>query len=136
MNKWIGMGRLTKDPDVRVVKGSDGKDMTIARTTLAVDRRVKSNDQSADFISCVFFGKLGEFADKHLVKGIKVIVAGRIQTGSYTDKDGNKRYTTDVIVEECNFCERKSTAAGQSNQDVSDDFMNIPDGMEEELPFN
>lgn len=138
MNKWIGMGRLTKDPDIRYVKGSDGNDMAIARYTLAVDRRVKSNDQSADFISCVSFGKLAEFADKYLVKGMKVIVAGRIQTGSYTNRDGQKIYTSDIVVEECNFCESKkndNAASGQQDP-VGEDFMNIPDEIAEELPFN
>ena len=144
MNKAILCGRLTKDPDVRYSQGEDAK--AIARYTLAVDRRgrsTKDGEQSADFISCVAFGKSGEFAEKYLRKGTKVIVTGRIQTGSYTNKDGNKVYTTDVVAEEIEFAESKNAQGGSAegftrNPAPADDgFMNIPsDGIESEIPFN
>ena len=118
--------------------------LAIARYTLAVDRRFKRNgdDQTADFIGCVAFGRNAEFAEKYFRQGLKVVVTGRIQTGSYTNKDGQKVYTTDVVVEEQEFAESKTTS--QQNQqkpsgpapDNSDGFMNIPDGIDEELPFN
>ena len=127
MNKVALIGRLTRDPDVRYTQG--GESMAIARFTLAVDRRTKNRD--ADFISCVAFGKNGEFVEKYFHKGIKVAVIGRIQTGSYDSKDGHKVYTTDVVCEELDFCESKQ----QQNADA-DGFMNIPDEIEEEMPFN
>ena len=139
MNKVIEIGRLTKDPDIRY---SQGENTTcIARYTLAVDRKFKQEGQpNADFISCIAFGKLGEFAEKYLHKGIKIAVTGRIQTGSYTNKDGQKVYTTDVVVEEQEFCESKSSNQSQQNerpQQSSDDFMSIPDGLDDTgLPFN
>lgn len=126
MNKIALIGRLTRDPDVRYSQG--GEPMAIARFTLAVDRRTKNRD--ADFISCVAFGKNGEFVEKYFHKGMKVAVIGRIQTGSYDSKDGHKVYTTDVICEELDFCESKQ----KQNADA-DGFMNIPDEIEEELPF-
>ena len=139
MNKVILMGRLVKDPDVRYSQGNEP--MAIARYTLAIDRRGKAADgeQSADFINCVAFGKSGEFAEKYFHKGTKVAVVGRIQTGSYTNKDGQKVYTTDVVVEEQEFAESK--ANGQTPQATpqkpsGDDFMSIPDSLEDELPFN
>lgn len=140
MNKVILMGRLTRDAEIRSSQG--GNPTTIARYTLAVDRRFKRDgDQTADFINCIAFGKSAEFAEKYFRKGIKVIVTGRIQTGSYTNKDGNKVYTTDVVVEEQEFAESK--AASQQNQNntsgsvpSSDGFMNIPDGIDEEMPFS
>ena len=148
MNKVILMGRLTRDPEVRYSQGEQAT--AIARYTLAVDRRFKRDgDQTADFIGCVAFGKLGEFAEKYLRKGTKVVVTGRIQTGSYTNKDGQKVYTTDVVVEECEFAESKNAASGNSDggyrpaerpapsSAIGDGFMNIPDGVEDEgLPFN
>jgi len=144
MNKVILCGRLTRDPEVRYSQGDNA--MAIARYTLAVDRRVyKSNqqdEQTADFISIVAFGKAGEFAEKYLKKGIKVIITGRIQTGSYTNKDGIKVYTTDVVVEEQEFAESKNngTAKNSNNSTApsasADGFMNIPEGIDEELPFN
>ena len=127
MNKVALIGRLTRDPDVRYSQG--GEPMAIARFTLAVDRRTKNRD--ADFISCVAFGKSGEFVKKYFHKGMKVAVIGRIQTGSYDNKDGHKVYTTDVVCEELDFCESKQ----QQNADA-DGFMNIPDEIEEEMPFN
>lgn len=143
MNKVILIGRLTKDPEVRYTQGD--KPMAIARYTLAVDRRFKRDgDDSADFIPCVAFGKGGEFAEKYLRKGTKIAVCGRIQTGSYTNKDGNKVYTTDVVVEEQEFAESKASQGSQQNtqrggkqkqDDPYDGFMNIPDGIDENLPF-
>lgn len=126
MNKVALIGRLTRDPDVRYSQG--GEPMAIARFTLAVDRRTKNRD--ADFISCVAFGKSGEFVEKYFHKGMKVAVIGRIQTGSYDSKDGHKVYTTDVVCEELDFCESKQ----KQNADA-DGFMNIPDEIEKELPF-
>jgi single-strand DNA-binding protein len=143
MNKVILMGRLTREPDVRYSQGE--QPMAIARYTLAVDRRISrrnhGDDPTADFISCVAFGKSGEFAEKYLHKGTKICVAGRIQTGSYTNKDGVKVYTTDVVVEDQEFAESKSgQSQGQSSQGSpadTDGFINIPDmGIDEELPFN
>lgn len=142
MNKVILIGRLTRDPEIRYAQGSD---TAIARYTLAVDRRFKKEgeEQTADFINCVVFGKGAEFVEKYLRKGNKIAVGGRIQTGSYTNKDGQKVYTTDVIVEQQEFAESKSNKDNTSNSFVpaptaadSDGFMNIPDGLEEELPFN
>ena len=132
------MGRLTKDPEIRYSQGASST--CIARYTLAVDRKVKQEGQpTADFINCIAFGKLGEFADKYLHKGVKIAVTGRIQTGSYKNKDGNTVYTTDVVVEEQEFCESKSSNQSQQNerpQQSSDDFMSIPDGIDDGLPFN
>lgn len=131
MNKVILMGRLTRDPDVRYTQGSNS--MCIARYTLAVDRRFKRDGQEgADFIPCVAFGKGGEFAEKYLHKGTKIAVSGRIQTGSYTNKDGQKVYTTEVVVEEQEFAESKGT---QNPAETADGFMSIPDGIDEDLPF-
>lgn len=145
MNKVILMGRLTRDPEVRYSQGETP--MAIARYSLAVDRRGARNQNNqdgptADFINCVAFGRAGEFAEKYLHKGTKLLVEGRIQTGSYTNKDGVKVYTTDVVVENQEFAESKSSAAaGESNSSNTnspavdaDGFMNIPDGIEE-LPF-
>lgn len=133
MNKVVIMGRLTRDPEVRKSQGE--KSITVARFTLAVPRRFKNNGQEeADFINCVAFGKVAEFSDNYLHKGTKVIISGRIQTCSYTNKDGRKVYTTDVIAEEVEFAESKG--ATKSDQDVGDGFMYIPDDINEELPFN
>lgn len=143
MNKVILMGRLTRDPDIRYSQGE--KQTAIARYTLAVDRRFKQEGQpSADFINCLALGKNGEFAEKYLHKGTKVVVVGNWQTGSYTNKDGNKVYTNDCFVENCEFAESKAASenngggnSGQtSNYPVNDGFMNIPVGIDEELPFN
>lgn len=145
MNKWCGMGRLTREPDVRYTTTKEGKSMAIARYTVAIDRRFKrQNDdsqQTADYISCVAFDKLGEFAEKYLKQGTKIVVSGRIQTGSYTNKDGQKVYTTDVVVEECEFAESKGATSQSTNtqpepQEAPDDgFMSIPEGLEADLPF-
>lgn len=133
MNKSILMGRLTRDPDVRSSQGE--KSVTVAKFTLAVPRKFKNNGQEeSDFINCVAFGKVAEFCSNYLHKGIKVILSGRIQTGSYTNKEGQKVYTTDVVAEEVEFAESKG--AQQSGQNAGDGFMNIPDDINEELPFN
>ena len=144
MNKVILMGRLTRDPDVRYSQGEQA--MAIARFTLAVDRRFKrDNEQQADFISCVAFARQGEFIEKYAHQGTKLVVEGRIQTGSYTNKDGVKVYTTDVVVENCEFAESKAAASqnegtyqvARPEPTSEDGFMNIPDGVEDEgLPFN
>lgn len=131
MNRVVLMGWLTKDPDVRYSK----EQMAIARYTLAVDRR--SRDKETDFISCVVFGKGGEFAEKYLHKGMKIAVSGRIQTGSYTNKEGRKVYTTEVVVDDQEFAESKNAERQPETQSAGyDGFMSIPEGMDEELPFN
>lgn len=147
MNKVILMGRLTRDPEVRYSQGETP--MAVARYTLAVDRRFSRNNQdgqTTDFIGCVAFGRSGEFAEKYFHKGIKVVVEGRIQTGSYTNKDGVKVYTTEVVVENQEFAESKN-AQGEGGYapapgmqaappaPADDGFMNIPDGIED-LPFS
>lgn len=145
MNKVILIGRLTKDPEVRYSQGENST--AVARYTLAVDRRFKRNgdEQTADFINCVTFGKSAEFAEKYLHKGTKIAIVGRIQTGSYTNKDGQRVYTTDVVVEDQEFAESKNSGANNSdsagatnvsNSNSNDGFMNIPDEISEELPFN
>lgn len=142
MNKVILMGRLTRDPEVRYTQGDNAS--AVARFSLAVDRRFKKDgEQTADFISCVAFGKTGEFIEKYGHKGTKFVVEGRIQTGSYTNKDGQKVYTTDVVVEQVEFAESKASADGNtanntsnSNTPTDTSFMDIPDGIDEELPFN
>ncbi len=147
MNKVILMGRLTRDPEVRYSQGE--RSMAIARYSLAVDRRKRKgqdNEQTADFINCIAFDKAGEFAEKYFRQGMRVLVSGRIQTGSYTNKDGVKVYTTDVVVEEQEFADGKNASSGGGSQPASrpassssigDGFMNIPDGVEDEgLPFN
>lgn len=132
MNKWIGMGRLCGDPEVRYTQ-SDSP-MCIARYRLAVNRKFKrEGEPDADFISCVAFGKAGEFAEKYLHKGTKIAVVGRIQTGSYTNQEGQKVYTTDIVVEEQEFAESKGQ---NSQQDAgSEGWTNVPDMPDEELPF-
>ena len=143
------MGRLTRDPEVRYSQGANS--LAIARYTLAVDRRFRrEGEATADFINCVAFGKQAEFAERYLRQGVKIAVTGRIQTGSYTNRDGQKVYTTDVVVEEQEFAESKGSAdVNRGNSgfqaaapapapafDAGDGFMNIPDGIDEELPFN
>ena len=152
MNKVILMGRLTRDPEVRYSQGESP--LAIARYTLAVDRRFNrsnggDNQQTADFINCVAFGRSGEFAEKYLRKGTKIVVSGRIQTGSYTNKDGQTVYTTEVVAEDQEFAESKNSAGSEGGftsanasrpapapSGAVDGFMNIPDGIDEELPFN
>lgn len=153
MNKVVLVGRLTRDPEVRYSQGDSST--AVARYTVAVDRRFKrDNEPTADFIPCVVFGRSAEFAEKYFRQGMRVSISGRIQTGSYTNKDGVRVYTTDVIVEEQEFAE--SRAESEANRgafqysapnqapspapapsvDAGDGFMNIPDGIDEELPFN
>lgn len=146
MNKVVLMGRLTRDPEVRYAKTDSS--LAIARYTLAVDRRFKrEGEPDADFISCTVFGKSAEFAEKYFHQGIKIVISGRIQTGSYTNQEGQKVYTTDVIVEEQEFAESKAASERYQQQNqgqvskpnpedaVGDGFMNIPDELEEDLPF-
>lgn len=137
MNKIVLIGRLVSDPEIRY---SQQTNTAIARYTLAVDRMYKrEGEPQADFIRCVAFGKPAEFAENYLHKGIKIAVTGRIQTGSYTNRDGQKVYTTDVVAESQEFCERKADSPAPSAQpsyDPGDRFMDIPDGIDEELPFN
>ena len=163
MNKVILMGRLTRDPEVRYSAGENS--LAIARYTLAVDRRFRRDGEAtADFISCVSFGRTAEFAEKYFRQGLKIVVSGRIQTGSYTNREGQKVYTTEVVVEEQEFAESKSASenagdsasqnssrtsnpAGRSNNrnvnkskpsdpSPTDAFMDVPDSIDEELPFN
>ncbi|MDO4519672.1 MAG: single-stranded DNA-binding protein [Eubacteriales bacterium] len=151
MNKVILMGRLTRDPEVRYSAGENA--LAVARYTLAVDRRFRRDGEaSADFIGCVAFGRQAEFAEKYLRQGIKIAITGRIQTGSYTNREGQKVYTTDVVVEEQEFAESKSSsdsyAASHPQASApapsmpspsaasADGFMNIPEGIDEALPFN
>ena len=139
MNKVILCGRLTKDPEVRYSQGAES--MVIARYTLAVDRKYKKDSvNTADFINCIAFSKNAEFAEKYLRKGTKLLVTGHIQTGNYTNKDGQKVYTTDVVVDEQEFAESKKAEQEERPAPMptaaADGFMNIPDGIGEELPFN
>ena len=144
MNKVILMGRLTRDPEVRYSQGESST--AVARFSLAVDRRFKrqGDDQTADFINCVTFGKTAEFAERYLKQGTKIAGCGRIQTGSYTNKDGQKVYTTDVVLDEVEFAESKNAASQNGGftapqrpepSQAADGFMNIPDGVDDELPF-
>lgn len=139
MNKIVLIGRLTRDPEIRYSQGEQAT--AVGRYTLAVDRRFRrdGDQQTADFIRCVTFGRQAEFAEKYFRKGIKIVLSGRIQTGSYTNKDGQKVYTTDIVVEEQEFAESKRAESESDNHapEVSEDgFMNIPDAINEELPFN
>ncbi len=133
MNKAILIGRLTRDPEVRYTRGE--KQMAVARYTLAVPRRAaKDGQQSADFIGCVAFDKAAEFAEKYFRQGMKIAIAGHIQTGSYTNRDGQKIYTTDIIIEEQEFAESKKGEPARQQEDIGDGFMSIPEGTEQ-LPF-
>ncbi len=156
MNRVILMGRLTRDPELRYSQGE--RALAIARYTLAVDRRGRrnqeGNEQTADFINCVAFDRQAEFAEKYFRQGMRVLISGRIQTGSYINRDGQKVYTTEVIIDDQEFADSKGTAADMSgyrggyqqpaqpqqpapSSAVGDGFMNIPDGVEDEgLPFN
>ncbi len=147
MNKVILMGRLTKDPEIRYSQGQNAT--AIGNFTLAVDRRFKKDgEQQADFLRCVVFGKQAEVVEKYLHKGSKIALTGRIQTGSYTNRDGQKVYTTDIVVEEFEFAESKAASNSQSAQpqqpqtqsssgsEALEGFMNIPDTIDEDLPFN
>lgn len=133
MNIVVLMGRLTKDPETRYTQGAEP--MAITRYTLAVDRRFKQGDQTADFISCVCFRKAAEFAEKYFRQGMRVTVSGRIQTGSYTNKDGQKVYTTEVVVDNQEFADAKREEKKQDPEIPENDFVGVPEGLEEELPF-
>ena len=141
MNKCILVGRLTKDPETRVSQGDNGT--TITRFSIAVNRRFKNKEgvYEADFPNCVCYGKTAEFVDQYFKKGMAIGITGRLVTGSYTNKDGQKVYTTDVVVEEAEFVESKNSGSSDNNQSApvnkNTDFMNIPDEIEDsELPFN
>lgn len=146
MNKVIMVGRLARDPEVRYT--GDGNSMAVCRYTLAVDRKFKKDGEpTADFISCVAFGKTAEFAERYFAKGLRVAVSGRIQTGSYTNRDGQKVYTTDVAVEEHEIAQSRSESSEQQDsnrqperspfgESKDDGFMKLPDGIDEELPFS
>ncbi|MCR4672738.1 MAG: single-stranded DNA-binding protein [Lachnospiraceae bacterium] len=151
MNKVILMGRLTRDPEIRYSQGE--RSTAVARYSIAVDRRFKREGEAdADFINCVAFGRQAEFAEKYLKKGTKIALTGRIQTGSYTNRDGVKVYTTDIVVEEQEFAESKAASANasgyqggsgfgysegkpQPSEAPAEGFMNIPEGLDDELPF-
>lgn len=139
MNRVILMGRLARDPEIRYSQGN--QPMCVAKYTLAVERRgqKKNDDQKCDFIPCIAFGKSGEFAEKYMYQGMRMLVSGRIQTGSYTKQDGTKVYTTDIVVDDQEFADSKGANAGaapQQNPASSEGFMNIPDIDDEGLPFN
>nr|DAD63555.1 MAG TPA: Single strand binding protein [Caudoviricetes sp.] len=142
MNKVILMGRLTRDPEVRY--SHTDSTMVIARFSLAVDRRYKKpgDEVTADFFNCTAFGKQGEFVEKYLKKGTKVVVSGRIQNDNYTNKEGQKVYSVHIMVEEIEFAESKANAQShegdfqQMAEPDADGFMNIPDGIDNSLPFN
>ena len=144
MNKVILMGRLTRDPEVRYSQGATPT--AVARFSVAVDRRFKRDGEpDADFFNCTCFGKQGEFVEKYLHKGTKVVLSGRIQNDNYTNRDGQKVTAVQIIAEEIEFAESKNASSGRSESSepqgrpsnpVSDGFMNLPDNMDEELPFN
>lgn len=142
MNKFIGIGRLTRDPEIRYAQTATGNS-AIARYTLAIDRKFRRDGEAtADFINCIAFGKSAEFVEKYLKQGVKIAIVGRIQTGSYTNKDGVKVYTTDIVVEEHEFVESKAASQKEQNNhpapapENASSFMDIPDGIADELPFN
>ena len=142
MNKVIIMGRLTRDPEVRYSQGANAT--AVARFSMAVDRRFKrEGEPEADFFNCTAFGKIGEFAEKYLKQGTKVVLSGRIENDNYTNKDGQKVYGTRIVVEECEFAESKANSStadakpqNKPNGEVKEGFMDVPDGIDEELPFN
>ena len=139
MNKIMLIGRLTRDPEIRY--STNDNNTAIARYTLAVNRPFRKNgEQQADFLPCIAFGKTAEFAEKYLAKGMRVAIEGRIQTGSYTNQEGQKIYTTDVVVERQEFLEKRADNGRQPDsgaaESYDDRFMDIPDGIDEELPFN
>jgi single-strand DNA-binding protein len=146
MNKVILMGRLTRDPEVRYSQGANS--LAIARYSLAVNRSFKRDGEpDADFFNCTAFGRNAEFAEKYLKQGTRILISGRIQQDNYTNKDGQKVYSVQIIVDEQEFAESKNASGGESggyqpsarptpSAAVGDGFMNIPDGIDEELPFN
>ena len=133
MNKIILLGRLTRDPEVRYTQGDNS--MAIAKFSLAVNRRFKKeNEPEADFFNCTAFGKQAEFVEKYLKQGTKILLSGRIQNDNYTNKEGQKVYSIQIMVEEIEFAESKNNSTSEPSQS-NDGFMNIPDGLQEELPF-
>lgn len=138
MNKVILVGRLTRDPEIRYSQGEDS--MVVGRYTIAINRRVKPDqEQTADFLRCIVFGRSAEFAEKYFRQGMRIAVSGRIQTGSYVNKEGIKVYTTEIVVEEQEFAESKAEAEGRPFHESTtnaDGFMNVPDGLDEDLPFH
>lgn len=144
MNRVVLLGRLTRDPEVRYTQGANT--LAIARYTLAVDRRfTKEGEPTADFIPCVVFGKSAEFAEKYFRQGMRVAISGRIQTGSYTNNEGKKVYTTEVVVEEQEFAESKAASNSEPQENkveqippkqTAQEWLNIPEGLEDSLPFN
>lgn len=135
MNKALLIGRLTRDPEIRYTQGENST--AVARYSLAVDRPgAKDGQPTADFISCVAFGKNAEFAEKYLQKGQKIAIEGKIQTGSYTNKEGAKVYTTDILVERHEFCESKGSSSTDGGQSPDSSFVNLPVNIEDEIPFN
>ena len=146
MNKVILLGRLVREPETRYGGANDS--MAVCRYTLAVDKKFKKDGEAtADFINCISFGKIAEFAEKYFTKGLRVAGSGRIQTGSYTNRDGQKIYTTDVVVEEHEIAQSRSEASNQKEsnlqpeispygEDKDNGFMNVPDGIDDELPFS
>ena len=133
MNKIILLGRLTRDPEVRYTQGDNS--MAIAKFSLAVNRRFKKeNESEADFFNCTAFGKQAEFVEKYLKQGTKILLSGRIQNDNYTNKEGQKVYSIQIMVEEMEFAESKNNSTSEPSQS-NDGFMNIPDGLQEELPF-
>lgn len=148
MNKVILMGRLTRDPEIRYGSSAQG-DITIARFALAVDRRTRGRDgrSEADFLNCTAFGKLADFVEKYLAQGSKILLTGRIQNNNYTNREGQRVYSVQIIADEIEFAESKSAADSRSAgsaarpepsvpSSAGDGFMDIPDGLEDELPFN
>ena len=132
MNKVILMGRLTSDPEIRYTQGETPT--AVARYTLAVNRTYKrQGEPDADFINCVVFGRGAEFAEKYLRQGMRIVISGRIQTGSYTGRDGSRMYFTNIVVETQEFAESKASGSAETGEDG---FMNIPDGLDGELPFS
>jgi len=134
MNNVCLVGRLTRDPETRITPNG----LVVTRFSVAVDRRFKRDgEQTADFINCVSFGKTAEFVEKYFGKGQRIGLTGRIQTGSYTNKEGKKVYTTDIVAEDVEFVEskRQDSDSKPTESDIGDGFMNVPDGIDEELPF-
>lgn len=138
MNKFIGIGRLVRDPEIRFSQGKNGEKVCVARFTLAIDRKskVKAGEQNCDFLNCIAFGKTAEFVEKYLKMGIKISTEGQVRTSSYTNKEGKKIYTTDIVADSIEFVESKKESQPQPQaQPQAQNFVSIPDGIENELPF-
>lgn len=134
MNKFICIGRLVRDPEIRYSQGKNGEKVCVVRFTLAIDRKAKveNGQQNSDFLNCIAFGKTGEFVEKFLKMGIKIALEGHIQTGSYTNKENQKVYTTDIVADSIEFVESKKESQAQPQPQ---NFVSIPDGIENDLPF-